>query len=58
VRVPVAWPLTDRSKELRFIEAAISDRDSSGICHPREACVQKSQDGPRRPVESSCAARR
>jgi hypothetical protein len=39
--VPAAWPLTDRSKELRFIEAAISDRDSSGICPHRRGHVYR-----------------
>jgi DNA-binding CsgD family transcriptional regulator len=41
--VPLAWPLTGRSKELRLIEAAISDRDSSGIVIRGEAGVGKSR---------------
>ena len=41
--MPVAWPLTGRSKELRLIEAAISDRDSSGIVIRGEAGVGKSR---------------
>jgi ATP-dependent Clp protease ATP-binding subunit ClpA len=39
----MAWPLTGRSKELRLIEAAISDRDSSGIVIRGETGVGKSR---------------
>jgi DNA-binding CsgD family transcriptional regulator len=41
--VPVAWPLTGRSKELRLIDAAISDRESSGIVIRGEAGIGKSR---------------
>jgi DNA-binding CsgD family transcriptional regulator len=41
--VGVAWPLTGRSKELRLIDAAISDRDSSGIVIRGGAGVGKSR---------------
>jgi AAA ATPase domain len=41
--VGVAWPLTGRSKELRLIEAAISDRGSSGIVIRGAAGVGKSR---------------
>jgi DNA-binding NarL/FixJ family response regulator len=41
--VPVVWPLTGRSKELRLIEAALSDRESSGIVIHGEAGVGKSR---------------
>jgi DNA-binding CsgD family transcriptional regulator len=41
--VPVVWPLTGRSKELRLIEAALSDRESSGIVIHGEAGVGKTR---------------
>ncbi len=41
--VRLAWPLTGRSKEMRFIEAALSDRDCRGITPCGAAGVGKSR---------------
>ena len=39
----LGWPLTGRSKEMRLIEAALSDRDCSGIVVCGAAGVGKSR---------------
>jgi DNA-binding CsgD family transcriptional regulator len=39
----LTWPLTGRSKEMRFIEAALSDRDCCGIVVSGAAGVGKSR---------------
>ncbi|HEY9303367.1 MAG TPA: ATP-binding protein, partial [Mycobacterium sp.] len=39
----LTWPLTGRSKELRLIEAAVFDADSSGIVVCGPAGVGKSR---------------
>ena len=41
--VHLKWPLTGRAEELRIIEAAMSDRDSSGIVIGGAAGVGKSR---------------
>jgi AAA ATPase domain len=43
MEVRLTWPLTGRSRELRLIEAAISDPDSSGIVVCGAAGVGKSR---------------
>ena len=43
MRVRLTWPLTGRSKEMRLIDAALSDPDSSGIVISGAAGVGKSR---------------